>query len=294
MYETITMPAYAKINLFLDITGTLPDGYHSLNNIMQQISLCDKVDISFEEAAETVIEILCDNPQIPCDEGNIAHKAAKLFLNRQGISGRVKIKIEKHIPVMAGLGGSSTDGAAVLAGLNQLCGNPFSKKELEAMGAELGADVPFCIRGGCAYCKGIGEIMTDIRGIEKCSILIVKPDFSCNTAAAYKQYDKNPIKARPEPEKLLNALKNGELPEAATELYNIFEKLNNVQEVGKIKASLIKCGAVGSALSGSGSAVFGIFPDKETALRASEKLVYPTKIVTEPIGFSLFSLNRYF
>lgn len=283
MLETIKMPAYAKINLFLDITGVLPNGYHSLNNIMQQIALHDKVTISFEETAETVIEITCDDPQIPSDERNIAYKAANLFLTKQGRSGKVKVEIEKHIPVMAGLGGSSTDGAAVLTGLNRLCGDPFSKKELEAMGTELGADVPFCIRGGCAYCKGIGEIMTDIMGIEKCSILIVKPDFSCNTAAAYKQYDKNPIKARPEPEKLLNALKNVELPEAAAELYNIFEELNSVQKITEIKNALISNGALGAALSGSGSAVFGIFPDKEIALKALQSLDYPLIIVTDPI-----------
>lgn len=283
MYETINLPAYAKINLFLDITGVLPNGYHSLNNIMQQISLHDKITLSFEEAAETAIEIFCDNPQIPCDEGNIAYKAAKLFLTKLGRCGRVKVEIEKHIPVMAGLGGSSTDGGAVLVGLNQLCGNPFSKEELEAMGAGLGADVPFCIRGGCAYCKGIGEIMTDIREIEKCSILIVKPDFSCNTVAAYKQYDRNPIKARPEPEKLLNALKNGELPEAATELYNIFEELNDVQEITEIKNALISSGALGAALSGSGSAVYGIFSDKDSALTAARGLDYPVCVVTNPV-----------
>lgn len=284
MPDTVTLPAYAKINLFLDITGTLPNGYHSLNNIMQQIALHDDVTISFEEALETNIEITCDDPQIPCNEKNIAHKAAKLFLSKKGIAGRVKIDIKKSIPVMAGLGGSSTDGAAVLVGLNRLCGKPFTKAELEETGAALGADVPFCVRGNCAYCKGIGELMTDIRGIENCSLLIAKPDFSCNTALAYGQYDKNPIKARPEPEKLLNALKNGNLAEAAGEIYNIFELLNNVHEIEEIKRALTNAGALGAALSGSGSAVYGIFPERKTALAAAEKLDYPVRIVTEPVN----------
>ncbi len=284
MPDTITLPAYAKINLFLDITGTLPNGYHSLNNIMQQIALHDDVTISFEEAPETVIEITCSDPQIPCDQRNIAYKSAELFLNKSGLNGKVKIEIEKLIPVMAGLGGSSTDGAAVLMGLNKLFGNPFSKKELEEMGASLGADVPFCIRGNCAYCKGIGEIMTDIKGIEDCSILIVKPDFSCNTALAYGRYDKNPIKARPEPESLLNAMKNGDLTKTAKELYNIFEFLNNVHEIEKIKNALTDAGALGASLSGSGSVVYGIFSERKTALNAAEKLDYPVRIVTEPIN----------
>ena len=284
MPDTVTLPAYAKINLFLDITGTLPNGYHSLNNIMQQIALHDDVTVSFEEAAETVIEIACDDPQIPCNEKNIAYKAAKFFLGRVGTSGRVKVDIKKSIPVMAGLGGSSTDGAAVLVGLNKLCGKSFSKTELEEMGAALGADVPFCIRGNCAYCKGIGELMGDIIGIENCSLLIVKPPFSCNTALAYSQYDKNPIEARPEPEKLLNALNNGDLTGAAGELYNIFELLDNVQAIEEIKQALTNAGALGAALSGSGSAVYGIFPDRKTALTAADKLNYPVRIVTEPVN----------
>ncbi|MBD5082144.1 MAG: 4-(cytidine 5'-diphospho)-2-C-methyl-D-erythritol kinase [Ruminococcaceae bacterium] len=284
MSDTVTLPAYAKINLFLDITGTLPNGYHSLNNVMQQIALHDDVTVSFEEAAETVIEIACDDPQIPCNEKNIAHKAAKLFLSNTGTAGKVKVEIKKSIPVMAGLGGSSTDGAAVLVGLNRLCGKPFSQRSLEEMGAALGADVPFCIRGNCAYCKGIGEQMTDIRGIENCSLLIVKPDFSNNTALAYGQYDKNPIKARPEPEKLLNALKNGNLTEAAGELYNIFELLDNVQAMEEIKQALTNAGALGAALSGSGSAVYGIFSERKTALSAADKLDYPVRIVTEPVN----------
>ena len=291
MSDTITLPAYAKINLFLDITGTLPGGYHSLNNIMQQIALHDDVTVAFEEASEIVIEIFCDNPQIPCDERNIAYKAAKLFLNKRGIGGKVRIEIEKHILVMAGLGGSSTDGGAVLMGLNQLCGDPFSKEKLEEMGAGLGADVPFCIRGSCAYCKGIGEIMTDIRGIENCSILIVKPDFSCNTAMAYGEYDKKPIKARSEPEKLLNALKNGDLTNAASNIYNIFEQLNNVHEIEEIKQALTDAGALGAALSGSGSAVYGIFGGRETALTAADRLNYPVRIVTEPVNANGINLS---
>ncbi|MDE6580877.1 MAG: hypothetical protein K2K41_10135, partial [Ruminiclostridium sp.] len=122
------------------------------------------------------------------------------------------------------------------------------------------------------------------KGIENCSLLIVKPPFSCNTALAYGQYDKNPIKARPEPEKLLNSLKNSNLTEAVGELYNIFELLENVWEIKEIKQALANAGALGAALSGSGSAVYGVFPDRKTALTAADKLNYPVRIVTEPVN----------
>lgn len=283
MGETITLPAYAKINLFLDITGVLPNGYHTLNNIMQQIGLYDNVTVAFEKRSESSVEIMCDNPLIPCDERNIAYKAAKLFLAECGGSGKVIIDIKKNIPVMAGLGGSSTDGAAVLVALNELCGKPFSKAELEKMGAVLGADVSFCIRGGCAYCKGIGEVMTDIAGLPLCSVLIIKPDFSCNTAEAYGQYDKNPIKSVSEPEKLLRALKKGELSEISNSFYNVFELLNNVQETKAIKEALINSGAMGASLTGSGSAVYGIFPNEDTAFNAARNLNYRVRIVASPL-----------
>lgn len=279
----MTLPAYAKINLFLDITGTLPNGYHSLNNIMQQISLHDNVTVFFEECSENSLEIYCDDPQIPCDEKNIAYKAAALFLKECGKGGRITITIEKHIPVMAGLGGSSTDGAVVLTAMNALCGSPFSREQLEEMGGRLGADVPFCIRGGAAFCKGIGEQMTDIRGIEHCSILVVKPDFSCNTSLAYKMYDQNPIKARSEPIKLLNAMKDGNIRETADNLYNIFAELNKVQPIETIYSDIMDKGALGASLSGSGSAVYGIFEQEKTARDAAEGLDYPIRIVTAPI-----------
>lgn len=281
--KSITLPAFAKINLYLDITGVLPNGYHSLNNIMQQIDLHDDVTVSFEEVSETSIEVTCDNSQIPCDERNIAYKAAKLFLSKTERSGKVKVDIKKSIPIMAGLGGSSTDGGAVLVALNKLCDNPFSREQLEAMGAGLGADVPFCIRGNCAYCKGIGDIMTDIKGVEQCSILIVKPIFSTNTSAAYKLYDQNQFHPRGEPSELLNALKREDLKETSSNLYNIFEELNCVQEIKAIKKDLMEQGALAALLSGSGSSVYGIFSEEESAGLALQKLNYPTKLIAKPV-----------
>lgn len=278
----LTLPAYAKINLFLDITGKLPNGYHSLNNIMQQIGLCDEVTITLGNGSG--INITCDEPKIPVDKRNIAYKAAELFIQRSGLEAKIGIDIKKRIPIMAGLGGSSTDGAAVLVGLNRLCGNFFSQSELEQAGALLGADVPFCIRGKAAFCKGIGEKMEDIISLERCSIIVVKPDFSCNTSEAYALYDKTPIKSVGEPDRLLSALKEKNIRQAGKSLYNVFEELYSNERLNSIKKELLELKAVGALLSGSGSAVYGLFEDEETAHRAFAKLKYENKFISFPLN----------
>lgn len=286
-----TVKAYAKINLFLDITGILPNGYHSLNNIMQQIELHNEVKVTLSEGQG--IKITCDNPQIPVGEKNIAYRAAELFLRKTGHSAAIAIDIKKNIPVMAGLGGSSTDGAAVLTALNRLFARPLSLEALEAAGAELGADVPFCIRGKAAFCKGIGERMTNIPDIEARAVVIVKPDFSCDTGKAYGLYDKTPIKSRGEPSGLLTALNERNQKKTAAELYNVFEKLYSDGRIERIKRELIASGASGAALSGSGSAVFGLFDSVEGALSALEmfKRDYPFAVVTKPVRNSISDLK---
>lgn len=282
----IKVKAYAKINLFLDITGVLPNGYHSLNNIMQQIELHDEVTVKLSEG--NGVSVTCDNPEIPTDKRNIAYKAAELFMRETGLSAEINIDIKKNIPVMAGLGGSSTDGAAVLTALNLLCGTPLNQKTLEKAGAALGADVPFCIRGNAAFCKGIGERMNDIKGLEHCSMLIIKPDFSCNTADAYGLYDKSPVKCSGEPDFLLSALNKNDLKKTGANLYNIFEVLYSDSRIEEIKNDLLKLKAVGAALSGSGSAVYGLFENEEAALYAKSKLNYPFMFLTKPV----FSLEK--
>lgn len=291
----IKVSAYAKINLFLDITGVLPNGYHSLNNIMQQIELHDEVKITLSDfsdvpdlSTEKKIKITCDNPEIPTDKRNIAYKAAELFAEETGLSCKISIDIKKNIPVMAGLGGSSTDGAAVIKGLNILLGAPLSLDRLEEAGTKLGADVPFCIRGNTAYCKGIGEQMTDIKGLKDCFILIVKPDFSCNTAEAYKMYDKAPVKSAVEPCELLSALEENNFRETGKNLYNVFEALYRNDGIEKIKNHLLKYKAFGALLSGSGSAVYGLFEKEKDIRLAMSELKYPIKFITKPV----FSIEK--
>lgn len=282
----IKVNAHAKINLFLDITGVLPNGYHSLNNVMQQIELHDEVKVSLSEGSG--VKIICDNPVVPIGKRNIAYKAAALFTEKTGLSAKITIDIKKNIPVMAGLGGSSTDGAAVLKALNRLCGEPLTCSELEMLGAGLGADVPFCIRGNAALCRGIGEKMTDIRGLENCCILIVKPDFPCSTSEGYKLYDKTPLKSMGEPDGLIAALKENNIKKTVGYLYNIFESLYRDSRIEKIKNDLLSSNALGALLSGSGSAVFGLFEDEGKALEALSRLNYPFTLLTKPV----FSLEK--
>lgn len=278
----ICVNAYAKINLFLDITGRLANGYHGLNTVMQQIGLCDRVGVRVKDG--NGIAVSCDTEDIPCDRRNIAFKAAEAFLDRTGFEAEILIDIEKKIPVMAGLGGSSADGAAVLAALNRLYDGVLSSEELERLGALLGADVPFCVRGGAAVCKGIGDDMRSVRGLdENCFIVIVKPDFECNTAEGYRLYDRQPVAEKGDFDGFLKALDGG-IGETGKRLYNVFERLYCDERIERLKSELVKAGASGACLTGSGSAVFGIFDDREKAERTLTQIQYRTKFLTKPLG----------
>lgn len=274
--------AYAKVNLFLDITGRLANGYHELNTVMQQVELCDRVTVRVRDGKG--IAVCCDVADIPCDGRNIAFKAAQAFLDRTGIEAEILIDIEKRIPVMAGLGGSSADGAAVLIALNRLYGEVLSNNELERLGAELGADVPFCVRGGAAVCTGIGDKIQPVRGLdEKCFLVIVRPDFQCNTTEGYRLYDREPVAENGDFDGFLRALESGTV-ETGKRLYNVFERLYHDERIERLKNELARAGASGACLTGSGSAVFGVFDDKAKAERALEKLHYQTKFLTKPLG----------
>lgn len=277
---SMTVKAFAKINLFLDITGRLPNGYHTLNTVMRQIGLYDLVTVSVSEGSG--ISLTCDNPLIPCDGRNIAVKAAEAFLRETAISAAVSVKIEKKIPLEAGLGGSSTDGAAVLTALNRLFGEPLSAERLIGLGASLGADVPFCLIGGTAVCGGFGEKVTPIGMPDDFSIGIVKPVFSCSTAAAYRAYDESPLPMREEFPSFVRSLSLGAGAWSGG-VYNVFEKLYKDERIHALTESLKRNDALSAALSGSGSAVFGIFEDSIAAERALGKIDVPFKACVKPM-----------
>ena len=256
--EKITIAAHAKLNLYLDIVGTRADGYHLLETVLQSVDLCDIVEVT---AARGGISVSCSNPEIPTGEKNICHKAAKRFVERVGGNFGAEIHIEKRIPDGAGLGGGSADAAAVLYALNELNGLPMRSDELLKLAAEIGADVPFCLTGGLAVCRGIGELIEPLKPLPERFYLIVKPNFRCPTQDAYKLYDNAPVPAK----NALKAFCNADLRYSEL-LYNVFEEIYGNLEISSIKAKLRETGALGSCLTGSGSAVFGVY---ETALKAA-------------------------
>lgn len=261
--KQVTLSAYAKINLSLDITGRRADGYHELDTVMQSVSLADTVRLV--KIAGNAIALQCDRADLPQGPGNLAHQAAVAYFQaaRQPVQG-VSIFIKKQIPSQAGLGGGSADAAAVLRGLCTLFGNIPEDALLQA-GASVGADVPFCLTGGCLRAQGIGEKLSLLPPLPHCIILIAKPAVGMSTAAAYAAYDRLPDKPPFHTGNLVNALSSGRLELTGTSLDNAFIKASSIPEIGSLCSALRAGGAVGTCMSGSGTAVFGLFAEQATA-----------------------------
>lgn len=263
---------FAKINLHLDVTDIRNDGYHNIQSVMQTVSLCDIIDIEITQENDIVIE--CDQMGVPLDERNIAYKAAKLFFDKANINSGVKITIKKNIPMAAGLAGGSADGAAVLVGLNELFDAILSDSDIYALGAALGADVPFCISCGCCYTEGIGEKLTDIDPLLPKTVLVIAcGGEGVSTPMAYgmldSKYNKFADYIPRGCDELKKSLKLGE-NDFYKHIFNIFEEpVSSVREaVGIAKKIMLDSGADASMMSGSGPSVFGIFSDASDAERA--------------------------
>lgn len=261
--HALKLDACAKLNLYLDITGRREDGYHTLETVMQSVSLSDTVTVA--ACPGEGITLTCSREDIPTDGRNTAYRAAELFMHASGGTGGVLLDIRKNIPSGAGMGGGSADAAAVLRGLNEIFGEPLSERQLLDIAVQVGADVPFCLVGGTKLCRGIGEQMSDFpeaKGI----FVVVKPDFSCPTGEAYKKYDSSPVPPRGGLEEF-----RAEMPENyAPEMYNVFQQLYADGRIESICRRLVELGARGAMLTGSGSAVFGVFDDIHTASAAQE------------------------
>lgn len=277
---SLTVKAYAKINLWLDITGKLCNGYHSLNTVMKQIDLYDIVTINKSDRITVSTDCSGINGTVPDNEKNIAYRAAELFFEMLGGKDGAEIQIVKQIPLEGGLGGSSTDGAAVLKALNMLYGEPFTLAELSGHGSFLGADVPFGIVGGTAVCRGIGDIIEPVECADF-AVAVIKPDFSCNTGLAFRSYDNNMIDSNPYFEEYCKCL--GDCFMLSRNMYNVFEKLHNNAEIYNIKKQLIESGAYGALMSGSGSSVFGIFENIAKAEKALDYLDYKCKFAVKTL-----------
>lgn len=269
--RTVTRFAPAKINLGLDVVGKREDGYHLLETVFQTVSVWDKVTVTLTE--ETGMTLYCANPAVPCDEKNIAWKAAAKFCKAAGIFEGVKIILEKQIPMQAGMGGGSTDAAAVLLALQELTGNPLSQKQLCQIAVKLGADVPFFLYGGTAYAAGIGEELESLPAFQARHLVIAKGTAGVSTVEAYRNIDRLQNPVHPPVQQLRNALKqNASIAEIASLCGNLFEDAVHLPEVEQIRQMMQQCGALCSVMTGSGAAVFGLFDAQETAEQACKTL----------------------
>ena len=270
---TETANAYAKINISLDIVSKMADGYHDLKTIMQTVSLCDEITVECTQGEG--VEISTGLPYLPSDERNIAVKAVNAFYNYTGIKGyRTGIVINKRIPVCAGLGGGSADGACVLRLLNKMHKANISVKSLEELGNTIGSDVPFGIGGATQLAQGRGEKLTVLPDIPDCFVVICKPPFSFSTPELFKLVKCDRIRARPDTDGLIKALEAGDLGGVARRMYNVFEDIlpRGKSEIEEIKSALLDNGALGSVMTGSGPSVFGVFDNENNAQAAYEQL----------------------
>lgn len=297
--NSVILQAPAKINLYLGITGRRPDGYHLLETWMQKLDLYDELEIVVEDKGGIVLH--CPGSDLPEDGSNLAAKAAELFLQTLQQAGEltrcgVEITLRKKIPVAAGLGGGSSDAAAVLTGLNMLTGKLFSVNELCELGVRLGADVPFFVRGGSAYlATGIGEVLKPVAPLDGVSFVLVNPGFSVSTKWAYEKFaltfgengsnlersrmslrDREPLEGTP----------GSPLP--LTVMYNDLEEITAAAypEIDRIKEELIAQGANAAMMSGSGPTVFAVFNDRQCAEKCCRLLKgkYRSTFVASPLG----------
>ena len=277
--------AYAKINISLEIVGKREsDGYHLLRMIMQNIDLYD--EISVVKQAEG-ITLTCNKSYVPTDSRNLAYKAAMLFKERYDINEGVHIDIIKNIPVSAGLAGGSTDGAAVLKIMNKIFDINASDEELMEIGLQLGADIPYCIKGGTALCEGIGEELTSLKPFKDKIVVLVKPGFGVSTKEVYKAFNLEKVRIHPKTEELIEAMQRDDLYYVANNMKNLLENvtLRKHNVLIKIKEDMNRYGAVGSMMSGSGPSVFAFFDDMLKAQKCYEKMkeIYKDVFLTRTI-----------
>ena len=258
--------AYAKINISLDVTGRRADGYHDMVMIMQTVSLCDELTLSIEDGEG--VSARSNLRFIPGDERNLAVKAAMKYLEAVGERDKgVSIDIRKNIPVGAGMGGGSADAAAVLRGMNRAFAGRLREEELISLASDTGSDVAFCLVGGTMLATGRGGKLSPLPPVPPCYIAVCKPNFSISTPELFKKLDSVHLKGHPDTAGLISALEKGSLPELCRRMYNVFEDVGDrrMRTVSQIKGQLLDHGALGAVMTGTGSAVFGVFHDRKQA-----------------------------
>ena len=296
--DKIQLKALAKINLGLDVLRRREDGYHEVKMIMQTIGLHD--DLEIRKTKTPGIQVKTNLYYLPTNENNLVYKAAKLLMDEFQIQDGVSIQLKKRIPVAAGMAGGSSDGAAVLWGINQMYGLGLSMQALMERGVRLGADVPYCIQRGTALAEGIGEKLSVLPPMPKCTILIAKPGISVSTKFVYENLHANDLKPEQHPDidAILEGLRHQDIREMAEGL--ICSRMGNVLEtvtipaypvINEIKRTMMDNGAIGSMMSGSGPTVFGIF-DSPAAAKQAMKAVRAAKLAKQICLTTPYNVKR--
>ena len=272
MPNSITVKAPAKINLTLDVIGKRPNGYHDLKMIMQTIDLHDELDVSLTRDKEISLEMNKELPDNLPPEKNLVYKAAQIMQDTFSISNGFHIDLTKNIPAAAGLAGGSSDCAATLLAINELCELQLTKEELCEIGVTLGADVPFCIRKGTMLCEGIGEILTPLPDIPVLWTLLIKPNISVSTAEVYSNLNLNRIYFHPNTKAAIDAITHRDAIALSGQLTNVLETVTFSMhpELADLKEFMLQNGALGALMSGSGPTIFGLFRDKMLATIAQK------------------------
>ena len=272
MKNSLQIDAHAKINLSLDVTGRRADGYHLVRMVMQALELHDT--LYMEKTDQPGVQLASDRPELASDRSNLIVRAAELMLKKYLPDQGVKIRLEKRIPLAAGLAGGSADAAAALKGINILFDLGIKEKELCRLGVQLGADVPYCITGGTALSEGIGEILTPLPELPHCYIVLGKPAEGMSTAEAYRALDGRRDVQHPDIDGQIRALRKGHLKGVAEKMGNVLEPVTEERhpEVREIRRLLLAAGAEGARMSGSGPTVFGLFTEESRAKEACSVL----------------------
>ncbi len=270
--ERLELNAYAKVNLGLDVLRRREDGYHELRMIMQTVDLYDT--LTLEKTEDEGISMTCNVEGLPCDESNLVYQSAKLMFDEYGLSGGMRMHLEKRIPMAAGMAGGSTDAAAVFNGINELYHLGIAKEKLCKLGVKVGADVPYCIVGGTALSEGIGEVLTRLPNVPDCVVLIAKPDFDVSTKYVFENLHANSLTYHPDIDGMAEAIRNGDLPGMIKLMDNVLETVTEKKytEITAIKNVMNGHGAMRAMMSGSGPTVFGLYENKKDAEAAAEAI----------------------
>lgn len=268
--DSCTLRAYAKINLGLDVVGRLPNGYHEVRMVMQTVDISDVLTFA---RAESGIALTADAGELPLNEDNLIWRAARLMQTECGAGG-VRVRLEKHIPIAAGMAGGSTDAAAALRGMRQLYGLDMTDERLRELGVRIGADVPYCVMGGTALAEGIGEKLTQLPAPPEAVLIVAKPDINVSTKYVYEHLDAQADVPHPDIDGMLAALRAQDLGGITERLGNVLESVTetNYPVIGSLKRVMLEHGAAGSLMSGSGPTVFGIFADENAARGAADAI----------------------